>query len=551
MRRSRCFRGVGWRVTVSAALKTVDDPSDSVDSPLLAGKVGGWLWDRWNAGVQAAPSRTRQALRSPCTWIVVAALIVYGAFAYNQYRQLQVGACDLGIFYQAVQGWAFHGWPMVPIKGYVHMGDHFSPIFLVLAPLLWIYDSPLVIVMAEVVLLVVSVIPVYLVVARIWNKGLASLVAVAYLLGIGVQGSVAFPVHEVMFSAPIIAWGLERAHAKRWTAATVLIGSLVLVKEDLGLMAVMFAVYLLINGKKRHAAALAAWGVVMFVVSVKVLIPNMNPGGFTYSNDYAQSLHSSNFAQAIKYMILHPGHTIHLLYDDPVKRDTWFHLLAPVAFLCLASPLALMGVPLMLTRMLSDRSTEWGWHLYYDMALMPIIFIGAVDGVQRLNRLIRWVMDKTRERRRQAGGSDESDAVLVDPATWRLTERMLGGVFAVLALAITVSTARYLPLNTWARHDGYESDKTWVAQVHQALAYIPAGVEVRATNNLTIPLANRDTVTLVGSHQDKGDWAAIDTRTPSCPIDASFIPPYVAELRAQGFVKVKSVGPILIMRKAG
>lgn len=534
---------------MSTALKSVEEPSDSVGSPPPVDRARAWLRDRWAATVQAAPVRGRQALRSPCTWLVTAAILAYGAFAYNQYRQLQVGACDLGIFYQAVQGWAFHGWPMVPIKGYVHMGDHFSPIYILLAPLLWIYNSPLVVVMSEVVLLALSAIPIYLVVVRLWGKSMASLLTLAYLLSIGVQGSVAFPVHEVMFSAPLIAWGLERAMAQKWTAATILFGSLVFVKEDLGLMAVMFAVYLLMNKQRRHAAALTAWGLVMFILSVKVFIPNLNPGGFTYSNDYAKSLHSANFAEAIKYMFLHPGHTIHLLYDNPVKRDTWFHLLAPVGFLCLASPLGLIGVPLMLTRMLSDRDTEWGWHLYYDMALMPIVFIGAVDGVQRLTRLIRWAMGKARERRQSRGIEAETDGVLDSPGAWRLAERVLGGAFVALAVAVTISTARDLPLNTWARHDTYRSDQQWVSDVHRALAYVPSGVKVRATNNLTIPLANRDTVTLVGSKRDVGDWAAIDTKQPSCPVDASFIPSYLADLKAQGFVMVKSVGQILIMHK--
>jgi uncharacterized membrane protein len=528
--------------SVSTTVKAADDEPAVADGP-------GWPRERWDRLRAAAPGRGRQALRSPCTWLVTVAFVVYAAFAYNQYRQLQVGACDLGIFYQAVQGWAFHGWPYVPIKGYVHMGDHFSPIFVLLAPFLWIYNSPLVIVMLEVALLISSAIPIYLVVTRAWGKPIASFITAAYLLSIGIQGSVAFPVHEVMFSAPLIAWGLERALAGKWTAASILIGSLVFVKEDFGLLAVMFAIYALRNGMRRHAAAVAGWGIVMFVVCIKVLIPAFNPGGFTYSNDYAQSLHSANFVQAIGYIFTHPGNTMHLLYNNPIKRDTWFHLLAPVAFLCLASPIALLGLPMMLTRMLSDRDTEWGWHLYYDMPLMPIIFLGAVDGIMRLTKLTRWAMGKAQERRERRGVELELDGALRNPSAWALNERLFGGAFAVLALVIAVSNSRDMQLNTWARHDGFQSDKTWVAQVHQALAYVPAGVEVRATNNLTIPLANRNTVTLVGSHRDKGDWAAIDTQQPQCPIDPSKIPPYVADLKAKGFVTVKSVGPILIMHK--
>lgn len=530
---------------------------------------------RWRrAAPRAARTGTKGAALSPCTWLVGVAFVVYAAFAYNQYRQFQVGACDLGIFYQTVQGWAFHGWPLVPIKGYSQLGDHFSPMFMVLAPLLWVYNSPLVIVFAQAALLVSSAIPVYLVVVRAWGKPVASAITAAYLLSIGMQGAVAFPVHEVMFSAPLIAWGLERASANRWTTATVLIGLTVFVKEDLGLLCVMFALYALRNRKWRHALAISVFGVGMFVLCVKVLIPHMNPNGFTYSNDYAQTLHSANFTEAVKYMFTHPADTVRSLFGNPAKRDAWFHILAPVAFLCLASPIALLGLPMMLTRMLSDRDTEWSWHLYYDMPLMPIVFIGAVDGVQRLTRVVSRVAAKVRERRAlvpvepsadptaSGGGaepdeSDESDGgagghTQPSPTSTKpriQLQQLLGGAFAVVALGTAVNDSRGMQLDLWWNHGWFESSPAWDSWVRNSLSYIPSGVEVRATNNLTIPLADRDTVTLIGSHVEKGDWAAVDTGNPQCPIGPSDIPPYMAMLKSGGFKIVKQEGTIVILHK--
>ena len=62
-----------------------------------------------------------RTLLSPAGWIVGIAIFLYSKWAKAQYDALTVGACDLGIFYQAVQGWANGGWPMVPIKGYVQL----------------------------------------------------------------------------------------------------------------------------------------------------------------------------------------------------------------------------------------------------------------------------------------------------------------------------------------------------------------------------------------------------------------------------------------------
>jgi hypothetical protein len=377
-----------------------------------------------------------------------------------------------------------------------------------------------------------------------------------------------------MFSAPLIAWGLERMMAERWTAASVLIGATVFVKEDMGLLVVMFSLLALKNRKWRHALALFLWGAFMFVLCLKVLIPHLNPNGFTYSSDYAKTLHSDNFPDAVKFMLSHPGNTLRAVFDNPVKRDTWLHILAPAAFLCLASPIALLALPAMLSRMLSDRDTEWSWFFYYDMALMPIVFIGAVDGLQRLARLTRWATAKYHGRGSgpvvasdteaiAVGGTDTEAKAAIEPEGGtepkrsglgrrlpRLRgERLAAGLFAVFALGVTLDYSHLRPLDQWIRLDGYKSNANWIQNVHHALALIPPGVEVRATNNLVIPLAASNTTTLVGSHVDKGDWAAIDTTNPQCPISASAIPSYVTDLKSQGFVEVKKIGAILIMHK--
>ncbi|QMU67073.1 DUF2079 domain-containing protein [Streptacidiphilus sp. P02-A3a] len=460
---------------------------------------------------------------------MAAAVTVYSIFAYHQYTQLQTGACDLGIFYQATEGWAFHGFPTDPIKGFPQLGDHFSPVFMLLAPALWVHNSPLTLVFAQVLLLCSSAIPVYLVVRRAWGRWTAAGITTAYLAGMGIQGSVAFPVHEVMFGAPLIAWALERALAKRWTAASVIIACGVFVKEDMGAMVAMFGIWALINRKWRHALALFVWGVGMFLLTVDVIIPHYNPDGFTYAADYAANLHANNMDQLIRQLATHPRLGLHLLFDNPVKRNDWLDLLAPVAFMCLASPIALLGAPMMVTRMLSSRSTEWSDDLYYDMPLMAITFIGAVDGLQRVVRLLRRFLP---------GLNREWLPVLA------------GSCLALCSLAVTLHIDRHRQIYAWMSADAFTAKPSWVADVHTALAVIPSGVEVRATNNLVIPLASRDTVTLVGSDVDRGDWAAVDTTNPECPIGPADIPPYLAKLRTEGFRTVTEDGPIIVLHKS-
>jgi uncharacterized membrane protein len=504
------------------------DPDPGPDPEPQGPAGGGW-------GRVLRPLRA--AALSPCTWLVTGAFFVYWAFAYNQYMQLQVGACDLGIFYQATEGWAFHLYPYVPIKGYAQIGDHFSPMFLVLAPLIWIFNSPLTLVFAQVALLCSSGIPVYLAIKRMWGRVLASILLVAYLFSIGMQGSIAFPVHEVMFGAPLVAWGIERALAGRWTTACVFIGLTVFVKEDMGALVAMFAVWLLMNRKWRQALILGVWGPVMMFLAVKVIIPHFNPNGFTYASDYAQTLHANSFGGEIKSILLHPHHAERLLFNNEAKRALWMHLLAPVAFMCLGSPIFLLAVPSLLSSLLSSRETQWSWGLYYQMPLMPIVFIGAVHAVHNIVGLVQRLIAKRAATPRRG---------------WLLGRRpelALGLVLALFSAGVTWHYTVIEPIGRWAASDWFRSSPTWIEDVHEALAVVPSGVEVQATNNLLIPLAARDTATLVGSHVEKGDWAAIDTANPQCPITADAIPAILANLSAEGFVVMDQAGPIVIMHK--
>jgi uncharacterized membrane protein len=497
------------------------------------------------AAVRGRTAGTLRALRraalSPCSWIVLASFLVYWTFAYNQYMQQisQVGACDLGIFYQATSNWAFHLYPYVPIKGYAQIGDHFSPIFVLLAPAIWIHNSPATLIFAQVSLLCLSGIPVYIAIRRIWGVPAAALLLIAYMFSIGMQGSINFPVHEVMFSAPLIAWGIERGLAGRWTWACVLIGATAFVKEDMGMLIAMFAVWLAINRKWRHAAIMLVWGLGMFVLTVDVIIPHFNPNGFTYANDYATTLHADTFSGEIKAVLEHPIHTLRLVFGGHEKAQLWQHVLLPVAFMCLASPISLMALPSLVTSTLSGRvgHTEWQWNLYYEMPLMPILFIGAMDGTNRILRRVRAI-------------AKWNEAKGLDWLGHRLVPATAGVLVGLFALYVTWGVTKTEAIGLWINHpSAYTAKNNQITNVTDALAYIPSGVQVRATNDLVVPLAARDTTTLVGSNVEKGSWAAIDMANPGCPVTPSAIPNYLKTLQQQGFEIIDEQGPIVILHQ--
>lgn len=469
------------------------------------------------------------ALHSPCGCLVAAAILGYGVFATYEYERLgtQVGAVDLGIFYQTVEGWAFHADPYVAIKGFSQLGDHFSPIWAILAPLLWIYNSPYMLVLAQVVLLSLSGIPVYLAVRRMWGTWRAAGVTAAYLASSGIQHAVAFPVHEVMFATPIIAWALERMFAGRWTTATVLMCSLFLVKEDLNLMTAAFAILALLSRKWRHAAFLAVWGVAMYLITVKLLIPAFSPQGYTYLSQYTTTLHASNSVQLFLSIIEHPHETIHLLIGNHAKRELWYLLFAPVACLALASPITLLAVPELLSRLLSSDTALWSSHYHYDAPLMPIIFLAAVDALPRIGKIV---------------------ALYADEARTGQTLRWASTGFVAVTLAMTLNLWNDLPIGTWLRKPAtYEASAQWNANLRAALTAVPSGVTVETTNRTGVRLLSRDTVT-VTADRPSGTWAVFDLTAMGGTTNAEAVP-YVATMLRDGWKLVKQDGSIVVLHE--
>ncbi|WP_430782901.1 DUF2079 domain-containing protein [Actinoplanes sp. G11-F43] len=573
--------------------------------------------------------KVRRTLLSPCGWIVALAIYFFSGWARAQYEAYSVGACDLGIFYQAVQGWATGGWPMVPIKGYVQLGDHFSPVFALLAPLVWIHDDAITLVYAQVVLICLSGIPIYHIFRRRHGILVGSGMLIAYLGSHAVFGTIQFPVHEVMFGALFLAWGLERMLAGKWTQATALFALLITVKEDGGLMCAMLGAYALLNRRWKHGAFLIGWGALWFVVTLKFIIPNLNPGGFTYARDYQASLHADGIFEGIPYMLTHPGEILGLMVDNEVKLTTWEQLLIPVGFAALTSPLVLLIVPIMLSRMLSARDTQWSSTLYYDMPLIPILFAAAADGFRRVGSLVdrlrglgpapdptmaprarasapdsrspssppptvqsstetsaalsRSAAEDSEERAELSQGSadpsqsssspspspspststspspspDDSDisgsSETPSPRRWQpRTATILAAIAAPVFIWFAYQDAQEMAVTQWYQGTAKPFHNVpIVEEAPEALAKIPPGVTVRATNNLVIPLLPTNKVTLIGSNVDEGDWAIVDTVNPSCPIGKKEVPQVMRQLDQMGFRTVYSSGRIEVLQRTG
>ncbi|MDD5146903.1 MAG: DUF2079 domain-containing protein, partial [Candidatus Pacebacteria bacterium] len=131
-------------------------------------------------------------------WLLLGLFIgIYIVHGFYLFDNLILNAYDFGIYDHTVWRLAYKLSPANSVNGFGNsFGAHFQPLVAVLAPFYWIWNSPKMLIVLEVLIVAVGAIPVYKITKRRFNNRLLSLAMVfAYLFFIGNGAALAFPFH--------------------------------------------------------------------------------------------------------------------------------------------------------------------------------------------------------------------------------------------------------------------------------------------------------------------------------------------------------------------
>ena len=433
---------------------------------------------------------------------------LYVCYSVAQWRALVAPSWDLGIFTEAAQAYSRFEAPIVPIKGpgYNLLGDHFHPLLALLGPIFRLFPSALTLLVVQDVLIAVSVLPIARLAQRLLGRGGALLVGLAYGLGWGLQGAVAAQFHEVCLAVPLLAFGGVAFVERRWGACMAWLAPLVLVKEDLGLT--VFMAGLVIAWRRRgegrsavlRGLAYALFGIVAFVVTVKVLLPAMNPAGtWAYSLDGAATgagtpTAGTTTARAIPSLW-------DILTTPSVKLATLLVLLAGAGFVGSASPWFALVLPTLAWRFAGSVETYYVWDSWhYNAVLVPIAACSLLDVMSQ------WLAPECAAA--ETGADSEDEAPASSTRRWRVAAWVVACVPAV-SLALTASS---LPL--WQLPTLTEDPRMAAAQ--GALDAVPEGVSVETDTTLLARLVPGREVYWVGTTgkmDTPPEYVVIDARS--------------------------------------
>ncbi|WP_371479507.1 DUF2079 domain-containing protein [Kitasatospora sp. NBC_00315] len=432
--------------------------------------------------------RTAAALGTRARTLLLSALCfaVACAIGLQGWYSVSLGGFDLGIFDQGVRGYAHFGLPLSSLKSYHHefppgfslLGDHFSPVLALLAPLYWIRDDPRSLIVGQALLFAAGVPLIRRITARCFAEAdprtarrAADLAGLAHALGWPLLVAARVGFHEVAFAVPLTLLMLERGMARRYTAAVLAALLLSCTKEDLGLMVGAYGLVLLLRSRRSGdragrltGAALLVGGPLVSAVAITWLIPAMGgvPG---YYWNY-QSL-GPDAGGALHRLLGDPLLLVGAAFDQPLKPLLLLWLFGTLFLLPLRSATVLCAVPLLAERILSTNPNHWSIARHYDAFLWPVLLTAVIEVVGR----------------HSAAGRTDRGA--------RRT-RALG----LAAAGVTLAAALPLGLASLAVPAHWQPRVSEAALV-RAAALIPDGASVEADNQIAPRLTARTDVVLV------------------------------------------------------
>lgn len=426
------------------------------------------------ASATARPSGTERpeaGRRDP--WLVAAALFVgYAVVSVGRYRHLGQRSWDLGIFEQVIRAYAHLQAPVADLKapGFNILGDHFSPVTALLAPLYRVFPSPVTLLVAQAALFALSAVPVTRAAARLLGRARGLAIGVAYGLSWGMQQAVDFDFHEICFAVPLIAFSLEALLARRLRAALLWALPLVLVKEDLGMTLAALALVVALRARQgspraaRYAVGVAVFGVVAVGVTLLLVIPSFNTAGtYDYWNKVSESGGGGPFDGL----------------DTKLRTLGWL-LIPTTGLLALRSPILLIALPTLGWRFVSSYSEYWGTDWHYSAVLMPIVTLALVDAL---------------------------DSAQHSPRAWL---RSYGQHLPAAAVAASLALTTSLPLSALTESEIYRKPAR-VSAIERLLAEVPDGASVEANIAPISRLTSRCRVFwITNTHGINPDFIALD-----------------------------------------
>ncbi len=353
---------------------------------------GVWAW-RWPA--QFADLTVVRMLKKICKAPQIALLFAFfityvfslTSVGFVRHWAMETRAFDLGIFAQAVWNTVKGDWLYSSIKGGISLlGDHVSPILILIAPLYALWPDPKLLILLQVIADAACIFPIAAIAQQKTRDSLFALMFVlAYWFYLPTRSALHEDFHPEVLAEPFLLMAfifLERGRLIAWSLCLLIAAS---AKENMLGITFMFGFYAFVWKKIRlPGLVLMAASVILFFFNVLWVVPHFSGGLYLYRGSY-------------DYLLPNPLLALATRLFHPESMEYAVKIYAPFLFLPLFHlPTLTLTFPVLFQNLISENEVMRSFGYHYTTGLTPFVFISAIYGFAQVRD--RWPALQTRYR---------------------------------------------------------------------------------------------------------------------------------------------------------
>jgi len=385
---------------------------------------------------------------------------------------------DLGFFDQLMWQASRGNFNFVSTIGNINLlGDHFQPVLYLLAPLYWIWDDVRILLIVQALLVAGAAIPLYLLAKqKLHSEFISIAVSISYLIFSGTQFTITNEFHQSAFIPLLLSLGLYWLETDKMFRGLFFLTSLLLVKEETGLLLIALGIMYSIRFwkgpalRRKVGPLLILAGTIGFFLLVRIVIPAVSSQGRYIHYGYG-SLGETPI-EIVKSVISDPLKGIKTLIEPKIKLEQVGASIISFGGLPLLSPVSLIPVfQNYAVRFLDDRNIHrWLDNNHYSVPLGPLLVYGTIMTISSLS-----CKAGSRPARREA--------------------------FYLIIVSILTAAILKLPIFSLFKSQLYFTPQ-WVKDINSVVKLVPENASI-ATNNSVFPhLSHRDKIYLLPEIND-------------------------------------------------
>ncbi len=262
-----------------------------------------------------------------------------------------------------------------------HFAVHLSPVYYLLLPIYYVFDSPLTLQISQAVILGSALVPLYLLLKHFkLSDKVTVLMMTSFCFYPAVFGGTSYDFHENCFLLPFILWLLYFAEKGKHLPMYIFMLLTFSVKEDAPIYVAFIALYFIFSGKKKlHGIVMFLSSVLYFCLAV-FFLKTYGDGAMTGRFDNFITDENLGLVDVFITIFKNPAYFISQCISEEKLVFILFMLL-PLSFLPILSKkwsqFILVG-PLILINLMSDYTYQHSIYFQYVYGTTAVLFYLSV-----------------------------------------------------------------------------------------------------------------------------------------------------------------------------